>query len=169
MKNKLSKERISTYIDNICSNGPLKDEFLDLHGLKIERISDWSPVLAKAKCASNSKEYSHGCTPWHFGLSIFDREGGLVGFVSFNVAYSSWSGRILYMDQIHLDEGYFSDDVDVLLLRLLANLAIKWDCARLTWKASCKLVKICLNGDQETSPVLSATLDYPRVNAVVSA
>jgi len=76
-------------------------------------------------------------TPWHFGITICDgdsKKDSLIGFVTFYVAYSSWTGRILYLDRMEMDGELMNDDVEVSLLRMLAEIALELDCVRLTWR-----------------------------------
>jgi hypothetical protein len=65
--------------------------------------------------------------------------------LSFYLAYSSWTGRILYLDQVRCHG--LEDNVEKLLLQILADIAVELDCARLTWRVSgcCSNPSICIS------------------------
>ena len=135
----LSQEKVSQAVDLICSREKSETTYRlrDHYNLAVEIIKDWDPILPHvAAKASIHDTYLENRTPWHFGISIrtADEGGKVIGFVTFYVAYSSWSGRILYLDQIQLEDGRMNDDVEMILLRLLADIALELDCARLTWR-----------------------------------
>jgi len=137
----LSQEKVSQAVGLICSRekSETTDRLRDHHNLAVEVVLDWDPILAHvATTVSIHDMYLQNRTPWHFGISIrnADDRGKVLGLVTFYVAYSSWSGRILYLDQIQLEDGRMNDDVEMILLRLLADIALELDCARLTWRVS---------------------------------
>ncbi|KAL3902855.1 MAG: hypothetical protein SGILL_010672 [Bacillariaceae sp.] len=70
-------------------------------------------------------------TPWYFGMEVLDGNGEICGFVTFNVAYSSWNGKILYLDQLQCSS--MTEEMEQQLLLELAKMAVKMDFARLTW------------------------------------
>lgn len=73
-------------------------------------------------------------TPWYFGIAI--QNSGTkkaVGLITFYIAYSSWNGRILYVDRLDSNK---DEKLDQSLLQMLAQVARRFDCARLTWRVS---------------------------------
>ena len=74
-------------------------------------------------------------TPFYFGIQAVcsdssQKEEKLVGFCTFYIAYSTWDGRMLYVDQIKME----TDRSTLLLYRILAEIATKISCRRFTWK-----------------------------------
>jgi hypothetical protein len=139
----LSQERVSQAIDHTLSRATneVRNLLRDRHYLTVRRVEDWGTILSNTGALDS---HLQNRTPWHFGLVIHDdadQNDDWIGLVTFNIAYSSWSGRILYLDQMQGD-GRLNDDVEKLLLQLLAEIAISLDCARLTWRVRIK-TRIC--------------------------
>ena len=104
-------------------------------GLRLQRIMDWKSTLERTDDGTDATEFLSTKTPWYFGMAIVDAETEqTVGIFSFYVAYSSWNGRILYVDRMECDH-----DTEELLLRILAQIAIDLDCARVTWRVSSRM------------------------------
>jgi len=71
-------------------------------------------------------------TSFYFGIQAWSSEQAgerLVGFCTFYIAYSSWEGRMLYVDQISTER-----DGSLLLYHVMAQIAVETGCGRLTWK-----------------------------------
>jgi hypothetical protein len=144
----LSQEKVSRAIEDACSReqSTTIDHLRDCHNLTVERVVDWGPVVAKAGAAEETHDvYLQKRTPWHFGIAVRDarQKENVIGFVTFFVAYSSWSGRILYLDQMQLDSR-MNDDVEKVLLQLLAEIALELDCVRLTWRVCIRSTYVTL-------------------------
>ena len=127
----LCREVVENSIDSMCH--ATRDKVKQLRtscGFTIGRVQDWHGVLG-----AEAEEYNRNKTPWHFGIEIRhvqpvdDKIGGLV---TFYLAYSSWTGRILYVDQMRCHG--MEDTVEKLFLQILADIALELDCARLTWR-----------------------------------
>lgn len=72
--------------------------------------------------------------PFYFGIQAPLLQGS---FCTFYLAYSTWDGRMLNVDQLvmmtHHDE-YRKQHETCCLYRLLARIAVHLQCARLSWK-----------------------------------
>jgi hypothetical protein len=141
----LSQEKVSQTIHFICGTkkSEARERLRKQHNLVLEVVQDWHQILAHVAANDSVHDmYLQNRTPWHFGISIHnaDEREKLIGFVTFYVAYSSWSGRILYVDQIQLEDRRMNDDVETILLRLLAEIAVELNCARLTWRVRIKSI-----------------------------
>ena len=80
------------------------------------------------------------CTPFYFGIRALKSETDqtLVGFCTFYIAYSTWDGRMLYVDQINSEAAG-----SLLLYQIMAKIAKEIGCARFTWKVStCCIVRL---------------------------
>lgn len=63
---------------------------------------------------------------------------------TFYMAYSTWDGRVLYLDEFNLDKEYVNNhdsktplsesDLPYLLRRLLCRIAVRLHCSRCTWQ-----------------------------------
>ena len=86
--------------------------------------------------------------PFYFGIQVLmsstctdqnqPHNDIMVGFCTFYIAYSTWDGRMLYVDEL-LDVEAAGDSL--LLYRVLAKIAIQTGCARLIWKVRTKYQK----------------------------
>jgi hypothetical protein len=95
--------------------------------------------------------------PFYFGIEATTKGGAaheeaasaVVAFVTFYIAYSTWDGRMTYVDDLvvvedggtgfdHGSDGtpqkYDFDGLKVTLYRLLAKISVSIGCDRLTWK-----------------------------------
>jgi hypothetical protein len=132
----LTQESVEKAIDEACqyeTGG--KAETLKLsHGLTVERIQDWQPIIdgTVVKDVDASSDYLKSKTPWHFGISVRKTHNEIVGCATFYIAYSSWNGRILYIDRLECKS--LNDETEELLLRILADVALALNCVRLTWR-----------------------------------
>lgn len=170
----LTQEKVENAIDHACQEKNANAARLaELCALRVERITDWQQLADDGYDEEfNANDYLKNKTPWHFGLSIRNQENTkVIGIVSFYVAYSSWSGRILYVDRLQCDG--LSDDMEESLLRILADVALKLDCARLTWRVrinTSKCGKIAAESDAHFSCLLidrcTPAHDNPRVARV---
>lgn len=133
----LTQLMVENAMDHTCNDGEKIRRLKEL-GLKMEHIGDWKQAFEGTTLQTDASGYEAEKTPWHFGLSVLDEsEGMTVGLVSFYVAYSSWSGRIMYLDRLELKG--LNDEKEELILRILADVALELGCARLTWRVRINL------------------------------
>ena len=103
--------------------------------------SDWNSLLSSL---SSDEEYGTNVlsvdfrTSFYFGIGVWSSDTHqpgekLLGFCTFYMAYSTWDGRMLYVDQINTET-----DGSLLLYRVMAKIATEIGSTRLTWK-----VRIC--------------------------
>lgn len=80
--------------------------------------------------------------PFYFGIQASrhdeadeecDEEPPSTARCTFYLAYSTWDGRMLYVDQLS-DSDSCSADVVMAFYRILAKIAVQLQCARLCWK-----------------------------------
>jgi hypothetical protein len=99
--------------------------------------SDWNSLLSSL---SSDEEYGTHVlsldfrTSFYFGIEVWSSETEqpgekLLGFCTFYAAYSTWDGRMLYVDQINAET-----DGSLLLYRVMAKIATEIGSTRLTWK-----------------------------------
>ena len=146
----LTTSCVENAIENVTkAEDELARTLSEKKNIKVERIQDWETVLKDLKTDLDAETYLETKTPWHLGLSLRDdNTKKIVGIITFHFAYSTWNGRILYVDC--LQSSILDDETEVLLLRILANIAVNLDCARLTWRVSTLLILVatlfCLSG-----------------------
>lgn len=71
-----------------------------------------------------------------FGLVVTPSshsDEGTAVLTTFYVAYSTWDGRMLYLDQLGLEDG--TDDLALVLRLVLSRLAVELGCQRFTWQS----------------------------------
>ena len=112
------------------------------YGFTLRRATkdeDWQ-LLLRGDCidgSSSSSNISNMKTPWFFGIVVCDRESNKVGLITFYIAYSTWNGRVLYLDEITWEkQNGMTDttDIEQHLLRILASIAVDLNFARITWR-----------------------------------
>lgn len=105
--------------------------------LRLQLVADWRATLNSYGQSSSSNSVNattlmEDKTPWYFGMSLTDATTNeAVGIFTFYVAYSSWNGRILYVDRLDCQG---DEQVERMLLKILAQIAVDLDCARITWR-----------------------------------
>ena len=134
-----SLEAVHKAIDKaLDKESALQKKILQSSGLTLQRAPDtddeWKSMM---KCGGyeDISSYQESKTPWHFGIRILDNnhnEEEVCGFLSFYVAYSTWNGKILYLDRLACPAA--NDSTKQLLLRTLAKVAVNLNYARLTWR-----------------------------------
>jgi copper homeostasis protein CutC/GNAT superfamily N-acetyltransferase len=64
------------------------------------------------------------------------REAGEpVGMAFFYFAYSTWEGRVLYLEDLYIEEKHRGKGVGGVLMRTLAKISVRMDCKRFQWQA----------------------------------
>ena len=85
--------------------------------------------------------FSADTSPFYFGIQVLmstcctdqnqPHNDKMVGFCTFYIAYSTWDGRMVYVDQL---QHFEDEDNDSLLYHVLAKIAIQIGSLRLSWK-----------------------------------
>jgi hypothetical protein len=135
MTESLSVYHVSQSIDEVIdgrdSHGKTQQE-LKQKGFSLRRAStaqEWHSMLAKV----SSQVELAPTIPFHFGIGVVrDGEETFCGVITFYLAYSTWDGRFLFVD--HLEVPGKEAASEKLLLRTLAQVAVKLGAARLTWR-----------------------------------
>jgi len=147
----LSVDFVDQTIDSvIASEGEISsDESPDNGNVILRRTEtsdDWNSLLSSLCLSdpsiesesdeeSGDMEFSADLrTPFYFGIQALSSEPNqpgekLVGFCTFYIAYSTWDGRMLYVDRINTES-----EGSLLLYRVMAKIAIETGCGRFTWK-----------------------------------
>ncbi|MEP7144451.1 MAG: GNAT family N-acetyltransferase, partial [Ferruginibacter sp.] len=60
----------------------------------------------------------------------------IIGFASFFIAYYSWTGKALYLDDLYVTESYRNKKIGAQLLNAVIDLAKKEQCKKLRWQVS---------------------------------
>lgn len=72
----------------------------------------------------------------HFNCFVAVKEGSLVGYATYFHAYSSWSGKSLYMDDLYVKRNYRKQGIGKLLLGEIVSLAKEHQCKKVHWQVS---------------------------------
>lgn len=142
---------IDDCIDKVLAAGVNNDEQwrndLNEKGFRLQRAStprEWKSLLEFVAGPSGETSGAPLVTdkvlpspiPHFYGIGLYSLHGAqLCGVVTFYVAYSSWDGRYLFIDQLDFP-GHAREDTEKNMLRPLAKIAVELDCARLTWRVS---------------------------------
>ena len=128
-----------------------KDATLQLR--RVVTFEDWNSLSSQTRSSDGDESkyniaLSADMPPFYFGIQIVSTDtdtdtdqpenNKLIGFCTFYIAYSTWDGRMLYVDEL-LDVEAAGDSL--LLYRVLAKIAIQTGCARLIWKVRTKYQK----------------------------
>ena len=142
----LSAEFIHTIIDNVLASQrsislSRSSDHETLFLRRVKTSHEWNSLsyaLPKEKEIDDelriAKFSADVRTPFYFGIQAvcYDsvhNEEKLVGFCTFYIAYSTWDGRILYIDKINTEK-----DRSPSLYQVVAKIATDLRCSRLTWK-----------------------------------
>ena len=103
---------------------------------------DDSTIISDGDCNNNGDDtdtvsrrnniaLSADTSPFYFGIQVL-HNNIIVGFCTFHIAYSTWDGRMVYVDQLqHFED---EDNDSLLIYHVLAKIAIQIGALRLTWK-----------------------------------
>lgn len=138
----ITKKEIDDAIDVATRSDNFLMKELQKNGLTISRAkgpADWDEIVEFEEIRQdNSLPILDDMTPWFFGMEIWNAEeettdeGKLCGVLTFYVAFSSWNGRIMYLDRLKCSN--LNGDIEKLFLRILAQIASELQFARLTWR-----------------------------------
>ncbi len=138
----ITKNAIDDAIDKVVQSDTRLMKELESNGLRLSRAKDaddWDELAGYNRIQQDaSLPLLDDMTPWYFGIQILNSEKGsegegkLCGVLTFYVAFSSWNGRILYLDRLNCFK--LNDSVERLFLRVLARVASDLQFARLTWR-----------------------------------
>ena len=140
----LSEDSVDRTIDAILAS----ERWVSLDGSpvilrRISELDEWKSLLQSLSSSDGESKSSSSAsvmsavdfrTPFYFGIQALrsDPDGKvLVGFCTFYIAYSTWDGRMLYVDQIDTEA-----NGSLLLYRVMAKIARGIGCSRFTWKVS---------------------------------
>mmetsp|Transcript_110899 Transcript_110899/g.320514 ORF Transcript_110899/g.320514 Transcript_110899/m.320514 type:complete len:373 (+) Transcript_110899:141-1259(+) len=133
----LSRDFVVCAIRKICTTSEKSSLLKEKHDTSVEFLDNFDSLSGVMDHIPTDKEYLSNKTPWHFGLALRQHDNSnqvskVLGCLTFYIAYSSWSGRILYVDRLECKG--LSDEAEMLLMRMLAEVALSLNCARLTWR-----------------------------------
>jgi GNAT superfamily N-acetyltransferase len=57
-----------------------------------------------------------------------------LAYATFYMAYSTWDGRVLCLDQVNATDNEVTENLDISMRRLLARVALLLECSRFTWQ-----------------------------------
>jgi hypothetical protein len=67
--------------------------------------------------------------PLYYGITLRSVDTTITGFAIFHLSFSTWDGRMLYLNYMHIPEDSLRQD----FLQILAKIATRVECSRLTW------------------------------------
>lgn len=137
---RLTRPKVEKAIEEaIGSDGQLSSKLKEL-GLTLSLARDAKDWERIERYASIKVVDSHitgaMMTPWYFGLTILGNDNEVCGILTVYVAFSSWNGRIFYVDRLECDS--MDESTEQLLMRVIAKIAADFKFARLTWRVRTK-------------------------------
>mmetsp|Transcript_23204 Transcript_23204/g.37625 ORF Transcript_23204/g.37625 Transcript_23204/m.37625 type:complete len:151 (-) Transcript_23204:22-474(-) len=81
------------------------------------------------------KKDGFGKEKYFYGFIAEDEDGNPVGFALFYIAYSTWEGRCVYLEDLYVRPAHRRAGLGGAVLEGLARVARELDCARLVWQA----------------------------------
>ena len=115
------------------------------YDLVLRQVDDWED--ATIKLSVGDIDHQKLALPLHFGLSLagVSSSQSRHGLVTFYMAYSTWEGRMLYVDHLSINSinGDDKDQIELLILQALARIAVKLNCSRLMWRV--RAMRVGLN------------------------
>jgi ribosomal protein S18 acetylase RimI-like enzyme len=69
-------------------------------------------------------------------LVVENEDNQLIGFASFFIAYYSWSGKALYLDDLYVKPAFRGHQIGTRLLDRLIDFANEEGCTKVRWQVS---------------------------------
>lgn len=69
-------------------------------------------------------------------LVVENEDNQLIGFASFFMAYFSWTGKALYLDDLYIKPAFRGHQIGTRLLDRLIDLANEENCTKVRWQVS---------------------------------
>jgi hypothetical protein len=138
----VTKLAIEDVIDKVIRSDSTLMKEIESFGLRLSRAKDADDWDKISICEGIPQDVSvpllDAVTPWFFGIQILNAEiesedeDKICGVITFYIAFSSWNGRILYLDRLSYPKD--NQNVEKLFIRVLASVASDLQFARLTWR-----------------------------------
>ena len=128
-------------------NDIVQQHLTQKYDLVLRQVDDWEDDTIKLSVGDI--DHQKLALPLHFGLSLNgvspSSSQSRHGLVTFYMAYSTWEGRMLYVDHLSIDSINDGDKVQIelLILQALARIAVKLNCSRLMWRV--RAMRVGLN------------------------
>lgn len=71
-----------------------------------------------------------------FKALIAKQDGKSIGFATYYFGYSSWSGKLLYLDDLYIEEDQRGAGIGHLFMEELESIARKEGCKKMRWLVS---------------------------------
>lgn len=69
-----------------------------------------------------------------FGGMVVEKDGNIIGMAIYYFRYSTWKGKILYLEDIYIQPEYRRFGIGEALFKALEQLAHETHCRRITWQ-----------------------------------
>jgi hypothetical protein len=103
--------------------------------------------------------------PLYYGIVLRSVDTTIVGFAIFHLSFSTWDGRILYLNYLHLPVNSFKKEI----LQILAKKAMTVECSRLTWHHDSSMLPMCKEMGAETpDDIWMLCLDQNTIDTFVA-
>ena len=118
---------------SLASEGDLSDAMAQIKNLAVYEKDPDSVNVTRSQLLCDG----FGGAPLFHCLLLHSRAEpkGAIGIAFFYFAYSTWEGRVLYLEDLYVEEKYRGKGAGKTLMRTLARDAVKTHCKRMTWQA----------------------------------
>jgi diamine N-acetyltransferase len=98
----------------------------------MKEFADFQLTPAKFKISEEQMLKDHGL----FNCLLAINDGKIIGVASYFLAYYSWTGKAIYLDDLFVIEEYRGEGVGTMLFDAIEQMAKKENCTRLRWQVS---------------------------------
>jgi GNAT superfamily N-acetyltransferase len=102
-----------------------------VHALMFElAVYEKSPQAVEASVAEYLEDFRQG----RFESMVAEMDGQVVGMTLFFMAYSSWKGKMIYLDDFVVSDAYRRFGIGQMLYDALIELALERGCRLVKWQ-----------------------------------
>jgi hypothetical protein len=169
-KHALNTEILENAIDKVCANANLgKHKHHSLQRLEENDVSTILEMIESTKVVTLDESLCNGFSspPLYYGIVLRGsiEHTTIVGFAIFHLSFSTWDGRVLYLNYLHLPV----DSIQKEILQILAKIAMTIECSRLTWHHDSSMLPMCKEMGAETpDEIWTLCLDRTTIDTFVA-
>lgn len=163
-KHALNTEIIDNAIDEVCAKADIGKD----HSLQRLEGNDVSTILEMIGSTNVTLDESlcngFASPPLYYGIVFRSVDNAISGFAIFHLSFSTWDGRILYLNYLHPPVDSSRKEI----LQILAKIAASVECSRLTFHHDSSMLPMCKEMGAETpDEIWTLCLDRNAIDAFV--
>jgi GNAT superfamily N-acetyltransferase len=164
-KHALTTEIIQNCVDKVCEEAGISK----VHTLQRLEEKD-VPTILEIIGSSNVTLDASLCNgfsspPLYYGITLRSVDTIITGFAIFHLSFSTWDGRMMYLTYMHVPDDSLRQD----FLKILAKIATKVECSRLTWLHDSSMLTLYKEMGAETlQEILTLCMDRNDIATFVA-